>query len=96
MQRRGLVNLVLAGSACGIRPLAPPPRYRQGLRGLLPRNNALLGMLALGGVWPAVACHRTGSPLVFHSTKHQKPTCGMLNLTVDSRAATEYCGMHHH
>ena len=41
-------------------------------------------------------CHRTGSPLVFHSTKHQKPTCGMLNLTVDSRAATEYCGMHHH
>jgi hypothetical protein len=55
MQRRGLVNLVLAGSACGIRPLAPLPRYRQGLRGLLPRNNALLRMLALGGVWPAVA-----------------------------------------
>jgi acyl-coenzyme A thioesterase PaaI-like protein len=36
------------------------------------------------------------APLVFHSTKHQKPTCGMLNLTIDSRAATEYSCMHHH
>jgi hypothetical protein len=72
MQRRGLVNLLLAGSACGIRPLAPPPRHRQSLRGLLPPNNALLRMLALGGV--ARRCPSTGSPLVFHSTKHQKPT----------------------
>jgi len=55
MQRRGLANLVLAGSACGIGPLAQPPRHRQSLRGLLSRNNALLRMLALGGVWRAVA-----------------------------------------
>ena len=87
MQRGGLVNLVLAGSACGIRPLAPPPRYRQGLRGLLPLQRAIEDV----GAWRRVArrCHRTGSPLVFHSTKHRKPTCGMLNLTIDSRAATE-------
>jgi hypothetical protein len=76
MQRHGLVNLVLAGSACGIRPLAPPPRYRQGLRGLLPRSNALLGMLAPGGVWPAVATAPappwSSTPL---STKSQPAGC---------------------
>jgi hypothetical protein len=95
MQRRGLVNLVLAGSACGIRPLAQPPRYRQGLRGLLPRKQRAIEDVGAGRR-VACRCHRTGSPLVFHSTKHQKPTCGMVNLTVDSRAATEYCYLHHH
>jgi hypothetical protein len=59
MQRRGLANLVLAGSACGIRPLAQPPRYRQRLRGLLPRKQRAIEDVGAG---LARRCHRTGSP----------------------------------